>query len=78
MKDIPFAVLRQLRLPPRDLAAGVRAYIAMSSAGSLVAMLLAPTLVRFIGPAEFVLVCGAVMAITGLVGLSRHRGHREI
>ncbi len=77
MKDVPFAVLRQLRLPARDLAAGVRTYIATNSAGLLVAMLLAPMLLHALGPAMLILGCGAVMAVTGAAGLLRHRGHLE-
>ena len=77
MKDIPFAVLRQTRLAARDLAAGVRAYIATSSAGSLAAMLIAPVLLERFGPGAVILLCGATMMVTGLIGLSRHRAHRE-
>ena len=77
MKDIPFAVLRQVRLAPRDLAAGVRAYIAANSAGALVAMLLAPILLERLGPCRVILFCGAAMAASGATGLVRHRAHRE-
>ncbi len=77
MKDIPFAVLRQIRLDPRNLAAGVRAYIASNSAGLLLAMLLAPALLERLGPAAVILLCGAAMVMTAAIGLLRHRAHRE-
>ena len=77
MKDIPFAVLRQIRLAPRDLAAGVRAYIAANSAGTLVAMLLAPALLEHLSPAAVTFLCGATMAATGATGLFRHQAHQE-
>ena len=45
MKDIPVAVLRQTRLAPGDMAAGMRVYIAANSAGALMAMLMTPALI---------------------------------
>lgn len=77
MKDIPVAVLRQTRLAARDLAAGMRAYIAANSAGALVAMLLTPSLLHRFGTATVILGCGALLAATGLFGLLRHRDWRE-
>ena len=77
MKDIPVAVLRQTRLAARDLAAGMRAYIAANSAGALVAMLLAPSLLHRFGTATVILGCGALLAATGLFGLLRHRDWQE-
>ena len=78
MKDIPFAVLRQIRLAPHDLAAGVRAYIAANSAGALTAMLLAPALLNYLNPAAVIFLCGAVIMATGATGLFRHQAHQEI
>lgn len=77
MKDIPVAVLRQIRLSPRDLAAGVRAYIAANSTGTLVAMLLAPTLLEHLGPATVIFLCGTIMVVTASTGLIRHFAHEE-
>jgi len=77
MKDIPFAVLRQMRLPARDLAAGVRAYIATTSAGTLVALLVAPILLHAMAASTFILGCGAIMMASGATGLVRHHGHVE-
>ncbi len=74
MKDIPVAVLRQTRLAPEDLGAGMRAYIAANSAGVLVAMLLAPVLLHRVGTAPVMLGCGALLAATGGAGLLRHIG----
>ena len=77
MKDIPFAVLRQLRLPQRDLPAGVRAYIAATNAGNLVGMLLAPLLLIRLSPAGLTLLCGAAITTVGLIGLWRYHDHTE-
>lgn len=73
MKDIPVAVLRQTRLKPQDLAAGMRAYIAVNSAGALAAMLLAPSLLHRFGTAAVIVGCGALMTATGALGLLVHR-----
>ena len=77
MKDIPVAVLRQTRLAPQDMAAGMRAYIAVNSAGALVAMLLAPSLLHRFGTVRVIVGCGALLAATGVVGLIRHRDWHE-
>jgi len=72
MKDIPVAVLRQTRLPARDLAAGVRASIAVNSAGALVAMLLTPLLLRYVDPAAVLFLCGSALIVTAGIGLFRY------
>jgi MFS family permease len=72
MKDIPLAVLRQTRLRPADMAAGMRAYMAASSAGTLLAMLLAPTAIALAGPVPVVVACGATYIGVGVVGLVLH------
>ena len=72
MQDIPLAVLRQTRLPPSDIAAGMRAYMAASSAGTLCAMLLAPALIAVGGVVLIVICCGLTYLGVGAVGLARH------
>jgi hypothetical protein len=71
MKDIPVAVLRQTRLDRGDVAAGMRAYMASSGAGTLVAMLLAPVTVTAAGVVPAIIVCGVVYLCVGAVGLIR-------
>jgi multisubunit Na+/H+ antiporter MnhG subunit len=39
-------------------------------------MLLAPALIRTIGPPAMVLLCGLAIALTGAIGLLRHRDVR--
>jgi hypothetical protein len=77
MKDIPIAVLRQTRVAPADLGAGMRAYIAATNAGALVALLLAPFLLLRIGTVPVIMLCGVVMTATAAVGMARHRHWRE-
>lgn len=77
MKDIPVGVLRQTRLPASDLAAGMRAYIAATSAGALVALLLAPALLRGLGTVPVIVLSGAVLGATAACGMIRHRGWCE-
>ncbi len=72
MKDIPAAVLRQTQLPPGNVASAMRAFMVTNYAAVLLAMLLAPTAARAIGPRGFVLVCGAGLAAAACWGLSRH------
>lgn len=60
MQDIPMAVLRQTRLPAADVGAGMRAYMSVSSAGILVAMIAAPTLVKITGTVSFIAASGAL------------------
>jgi len=69
MKDIPMAVLRQTCLQPSDMGAAMRAYMAATSAGTLVAMLLAPSLIGAIGAPAALTLCGAAYLVVGLLGL---------
>ena len=64
MQDIPTAVLRQTRIAASERAAAMRAYMAMVCLGVLVAMLLTPTVVGWIG----------VTGISSLVAPSTWRG----
>jgi hypothetical protein len=68
MKDIPLAVLRQTRMPGGDMAAGMRAYMAANSAGALLSMLLAPSLLQLFGPVPVIVGCGALLVGTGALG----------
>jgi hypothetical protein len=72
MKDIPVAVLRQTRLQPADVAAGMRAYMASNSTGTLIAMLAAPRAIALIGVVPVIVACGAVYLIVGVLGLILH------
>lgn len=72
MGDIPRAVLRQTRLRRRNVAAGMRAYMAASSAGTLLAMLLAPGAVALAGVVVVILGCGLIYIGTGLLGIVLH------
>ncbi|MBV8915261.1 MAG: MFS transporter [Acetobacteraceae bacterium] len=71
MKDIPLAVLRQTRLPAADMAAGMRAYMAANAAGMLVALLIAPSLLRAFGTIPVIVACGVLLAGVGAAGLLR-------
>jgi DHA3 family macrolide efflux protein-like MFS transporter len=77
MKDIPLAVLRQTRLPAADMAAGMRAYMATSSAGMLLAMLLAPSAIGVAGAVPVIVGCGAAYIGVGMTGLMLHSGWVE-
>ena len=77
MKDIPAAVLRQTELPPDEVAAAMRAFMVVTYGGSLVAMLLAPRVVRAIGPTHLVLLCGAGFVALAGWGLARHWSDRD-
>jgi hypothetical protein len=72
MKDLPVAVLRQIRLSPSDMAAAMRAYMAVNSAGTLLAMLVAPTALILAGTVPVVITCGMAYIAVGLIGLARH------
>jgi MFS family permease len=76
MSDVTIATLRQLLLAMTDMAAAMRAYMVMTNAGALLGMLLAPALIRTIGPPAMVLLCGLAIALTGAIGLLRHRDVR--
>ncbi len=77
MSDIPTAVLRQTRLRPGDLAASMRASMAVSSAGVLVALLAAPGLVSGLGLVAFIAAMGAVLVGVGAWGSLRFMAWRE-
>jgi MFS transporter, DHA3 family, macrolide efflux protein len=72
MKDIPVAVLRQVRLDPADMAAAVRVYMAANNAGTLIAMLIMPGTMALVGVVPVVLGCGAAYIAIGAIGLIRH------
>jgi len=72
MKDIPMAVLRQTRLGPADMAAAMRVYMAMNSAGTLLAMLITPTALILIGIVPVIVACGVAYITVGVIGLARH------
>jgi DHA3 family macrolide efflux protein-like MFS transporter len=77
MQDIPTAVLRQTRLAPADRAAAMRAYMAMSGLGILVAMLLTPVAISVFGITRLIVACGAVYLCVATLGLARFAGWRE-
>ena len=66
------AVLRQIRLEPADMAAAMRVYMAIANAGTLVAMLITPTVVVLLGTVPVVVGCGLVYLAVGLAGLVRY------
>jgi hypothetical protein len=72
MSDITIATLRQTLLAATDMAAAMRAYLAMSNFGVLTGMLVAPELFRTAGVPETVAFCGAAILCTGAAGLLRH------
>jgi MFS transporter, DHA3 family, macrolide efflux protein len=72
MKDISVAVLRQTRVQRADLPAAMRAYMAVNSAGTLLAMLLVPTALILAGTVSVIIVCGATIIGVGFVGLIRY------
>ncbi len=71
MNDIPRSTLMQTVPAPADVAAVFRAWIVMANAGLLVGMAAAPTLFAILGAAAGVMLFGAVMVITGIIGLLR-------
>ncbi len=73
MEDIAVAVLRQTRLPREDQAAVMRAFLACSNLGLLMAFLVAPRLFEALGAAPTVMLCGATLLATAAVGFARHR-----
>ncbi len=69
MKDIPMAVLRQTRLRPGDLAAAMRAYMAATSSGTLIALLVVPSLIGAAGIVPVIIGCGAAVIAVGITAL---------
>ena len=78
MGDIPVAVLRQTRLDPADVAAAMRAYMAMANGGLLIAMLAVPSLISAFGLAAVLALCAGVFLVTAAVGLARFAGWVEL
>jgi hypothetical protein len=78
MHDITMATLRQTQLEPADMAAVVRAYMVMSQAGALGAMMAAPSLFDALGIAPAILLCGVVLCATAVVGMLRFAGWQPI
>jgi len=74
MQDIVTATLRQTEVAPADVAAAMRAYMVSVQAGTVLAMVAAPSLVGAIGPAGVVLGGGLVYLVVGAYGLARVRG----
>ena len=77
MQDIPNAVLRQTRLAAGDRAAAMRAFMAMSGLGILVAMLLIPAAITVFGITRVIVACGAVYLCVAAIGLARFAGWRD-
>jgi len=77
MKDIPMAVLRQTRLAPADMAAGMRVYMAMLNAGILLAMLIAPVMIERAGAVPVIIACGVVYLAVGAIGFTLHANWTE-
>lgn len=71
MQDIVVATLRQTDLAPGDIAAAVRAQMVSVQAGTVVAMLAAPSVVAALGPAAVVLGGGVIYIGLGAVGMLR-------
>jgi hypothetical protein len=72
MSDITIATLRQTMLAATDIAAAMRAYLAMSNLGLLGGMLIAPGLFRAVGVSGTIALCGTAILLTGATGMLRH------
>lgn len=72
MSDIPTAVLRQTRLTRADQAGAMRAWLVAMNAGTLVALLGAPSVFATLGVGQSVVAGGAVMMALGVAGVARH------
>jgi hypothetical protein len=72
MSDITIATLRQMLLAVTDMAAAMRAYMAMTNFGLLVGMLLTPGLFQTVGVPGTVALCGTAILLTGATGMLRH------
>jgi hypothetical protein len=68
MGDIPIAVLRQTALPASEVPAAMRAYLVASSGGSLIALVVAPTLIQHFGLFPVMLGCAGLIIAAGLGG----------
>lgn len=69
LKDVPLAVIRQSRLLKQDIAPAVRAYSAVSQAGILVTLLLAPMSFHRIGVSPTIAVSGLITIVIGIIGM---------
>jgi len=74
MQDIVVATLRQTEVAQDEIAAVVRAFMVSVQGGTVVAMLAAPSLVAWAGPAACVLGGGLAFVAIGAYGLVRARG----
>jgi DHA3 family macrolide efflux protein-like MFS transporter len=72
MSDITIATLRQTLLAVADMAAAMRAHMAMTNSGLLVGMLLTPGLFETVGVPGTVALCGTAILLTGATGMLRH------
>jgi DHA3 family macrolide efflux protein-like MFS transporter len=70
MNDIPRASLMQTALPKGDVAAAFRAWMVASNGGTLLAMLVTPTLFAAAGPAWGITLLGGAIVVGGLAGLA--------
>ncbi len=68
LKDIPFATLRQMLIPNADIAAGMRAYMAVVYTGMLVAMLIAPSACAWLGAPQVIVLSGAIYLAVAVLG----------
>ena len=68
MGDIPIAVLRQSALPASEVPAAMRAYLVASSSGSLIALVIAPTLIQHLGLFPVMLGCSGLIMGAGIGG----------
>jgi MFS family permease len=73
LKDVPAATLRQLLVPSVDMAAAMRAYLIVGSAGLLVAMVLAPVACAKFGSISVMLLAASLYVGVALVGWWRFR-----
>ena len=73
MVDVPVAVMRQTRTGTGEVAPAVRAFIANSQVGSIVGLLAAPALIRWLGIGGVAGLCAAATAGVGLFMVSRRR-----
>ena len=74
MGDVPIAVMRQLRTPPGEVAPAVRAFIASSQLGTILALLVAPVLIAWLGVASVAALCGVMVMMVGVLIQVRNAG----
>ena len=66
MTDVPLAYMRQTRTGPGGVAPAVRAFIANNQVGSIVGLLAAPALIRWLGIGSVAGLCAALTAGLGV------------